>query len=175
MYIQTLKMEPKKSMLIFVVEDNLLFNRMVCDYLKKHKYENIQSFTTGNDCIKTVLNGEKPDIVIQDYFLDDTNGLDVLKAVKKKSKKSEFIFLTSNNDISVAIESMKSGALDYIIKDSGDVLYKLVEKINNTARLIITKRKNRAIRNAMILTLLILFLIILTGLLLFFTGVIVIG
>lgn len=168
-------MDAKKSMLIFVVEDNLLFNQMVCEYLRKHNYYNIKSFTTGNESIKAVLNGEKPDIVIQDYFLDDMNGLDVLKAVKKKSKKSEFIFLTSNDDINVVIDSMKSGALDYIIKDKGDALFKLVEKINKTTKHILVKRKDNAIRVAMILTLLVLFLIIATGLLLFFTGVIVIG
>jgi response regulator of citrate/malate metabolism len=168
-------MDPKKSMLIFVVEDNLLFNQMVCEYLKKNNFNNIKSFTTGNDCIKAVLNGEKPDIVIQDYFLDDTNGLEVLKAVKKQSKKSEFIFLTANDDISVVIDSMKSGALDYIIKDKGVALNKLVDKVNKVTKLILIKRKNKAIRIAMILTLLVLFLIILTGLLLFFTGVIVIG
>lgn len=168
-------MDPKKSMLIFVVEDNLLFNQMVCEYLKKHNYNNIKSFTAGNDCIKAVLNGEKPDIVIQDYFLDDINGLDVLKAVKKQSKKSEFIFLTANHDIGVVIDSMKSGALDYLIKDKGDVLHKLVEKINKVTKLILIKRKNRTIQVAMILAMLVLFLIIITGLLLFFTGVIVVG
>ena len=72
-------MDTKKSMLIFVVEDNLLFNQMVCEYLKKHNYTNLKPFTNGNDCIKTVMKGEYPDIVIQDYFLDDMNGVDVKK------------------------------------------------------------------------------------------------
>jgi DNA-binding NtrC family response regulator len=153
----------------------LLFNQLVCDYLRKHKYGNIKSFERGKDCIQAVLKGEKPDIVIQDYFLDDINGLEVMKAVKKKSKKSEFIFLTANDDIGVVIESMKSGALDYIIKDKGDVLFKLMDKINEISRMTLKRRKNFAFRIAMILTLLVLFLIILTGLMLYIKGVIRIG
>lgn len=168
-------MDVKKSMLIFVVEDNLLFNQMVCEYLRKHNYTNLKSFVSGNDCINVVMKGEYPDIVIQDYFLDDMNGVDVLKAVKKQSKKSEFIFLTANEDIEVAISSMKYGAFDYIIKDKGDVLNRLVDKVNKVTKLILIKRKDRTFKIAMILTILVLFLIIVTGLLLFFTGFIVNG
>ena len=78
-------MDAKKSMLIFVVEDNVLFNKMVCEHLKKNNYTNLKSFVSGNECINAVMKGEHPDIVIQDYFLDDINGVDVLKAVKKQS------------------------------------------------------------------------------------------
>jgi len=157
-------------MKIFVVEDNLLFSQMVCEYLKKHNYTNLKSFANGTDCIKSVMNGELPDIVIQDYFLDDMNGVDVLKAVKKKSKRTEFIFLTANDDIEVAIDSMKYGAIDYIIKDKGDVLSKLVDKVNKVTKLILTKRKDRSSRIGMILLILVLFLIIISGILLYVFG-----
>jgi CheY-like chemotaxis protein len=70
-------MDIKKSLLIYVVEDNQVYNRMVCENLKKQNYTNVKSFISGDECIKTVMNGEKPDIVIQDYFLDDINGIDV--------------------------------------------------------------------------------------------------
>jgi DNA-binding NtrC family response regulator len=163
-------MDAKKSMLIFVVEDNLLFNKMVCEHLKKQNYTNLKSFVSGNECINAVMKGEHPDIVIQDYFLDDMNGLDVLKAVKKQSKKSEFIFLTANEDIEVAVNSMKYGALDYIIKEKGDVLARLTDKVNKVTKLILNKRKDRTTKIAMILLVLILFLIIVSGILLYVFG-----
>lgn len=163
-------MDAKKSMLIFVVEDNVLFNKMVCEHLKKNNYTNLKSFVSGNECINAVMKGEHPDIVIQDYFLDDINGVDVLKAVKKQSRKSEFIFLTANEDIEVAIDSMKYGALDYIIKEKGDVLNRLVDKLNKVTKLILIKRKDKATRIAMILLVLILFLIIVSGILLYVFG-----
>lgn len=165
----------KKALLIYVVEDNQIYNRMVCDYLKKQNYTNVKSFISGNECIKTVMNGESPDIVILDYFLDDLNGIDVLKAIKAKCKSAEYIFLTSNENIEVAIECIAYGVHDYIIKDKGDILKRLVDKLNKVSRVIILRRKNETIRLAIIITIFILSVIIISGFLLFAFGVIVRG
>ncbi|HSO85261.1 MAG TPA: response regulator [Draconibacterium sp.] len=168
-------MDTKKSLLIYVVEDNQVYNRMVCEYLKKQNYTNIKSFLSGSECIKTVMNGENPDIVIQDYFLDDLNGIDVLKAIKAKSKNTEFIFLTSNENIEVAIDCIAYGVYDYIIKDRGDILKRLVDKINKVSNIILLRRRDKTIWVAIIITILILSLIIISGLLLFMFGVIIRG
>jgi DNA-binding NtrC family response regulator len=168
-------MDIKKSLLIYVVEDNQVYNRMVCENLKKQNYTNVKSFISGDECIKTVMNGEKPDIVIQDYFLDDINGIDVLKAIKAKCQNTEFIFLTSNENIEVAIECIAYGVHDYILKDKGDILKRLIDKLNKVTKIILLRRKNKTLRVAIITTLVILSVIILTGILLFFLGVITRG
>ena len=98
-------MDLKKTLLIYVVEDNKVYNKMVCEHLKKENYTNVKSFEFGKDCIKTVKDGEKPDIVIQDYALQDITGIDVLKAVKKYNKNTEFVFLTANENISFFLDS----------------------------------------------------------------------
>jgi DNA-binding NarL/FixJ family response regulator len=165
-------MDIKKSLLVYVVEDNQVYNRMVCEYLKRQNYTNIKSFISGNECIKAVMNGENPDIVIQDYFLDDLNGIDVLKAIKAKCKNTEFIFLTSNDNIEVAIECIAYGVHDYILKDKGDILPRLVDKLNKVSKLIILRRKNKALWGAIIVTIVILSIIIISGLILFIFGVI---
>jgi response regulator RpfG family c-di-GMP phosphodiesterase len=166
-------MNSKKSLLIYVVEDNQVYNRMVCEYLNKQNYTNVKSFISGNECIKTVISGDKPDIVIQDYFLDDLNGIDVLKAIKAKCKDAEFIFLTSNENIEVAIECIAYGVHDYIIKDKGDILKRLTEKVNKVSKVIVLRRKNRIIWLAIIIALLLLSLIIISGFLLYMFGIIV--
>ncbi len=165
-------MDIKKSLLIYVVEDNQVYNRMVCEYLKRQNYTNVKSFFSGDECIKTVLNGENPDIVIQDYFLDDLNGIDVLKAIKAKSKNTEFIFLTSNENIEVAIECIAYGVHDYILKDKGDILTRLADKLNKVSKVIFLRRKNKTLWTAIIITLVILSVIILSGLFLFMFGII---
>ena len=90
--------------------------------------------------------------------------------MKKQSKKSEFIFLTANENIEVAIDSMKYGAFDYIIKDKGDVLNRLVDKVNKVTRHILIKKKDKSFRIAMVLIILVLFLIIISGILLYMFG-----
>ena len=168
-------MDIKKSLLIYVVEDNLIFNTMVCQHLKNQNFTNIKSFVAGNDCIRAVFNGEKPDIVIQDYFLKDSTGIDVLKAVKSRYKNSEFIFLTANEDIEVAIECLKYGVIDYIIKDKGDVFKRLLDKVNKVSKVIILRRRDITTKIAMVITILILSMIIISGLLLYVFGIIVRG
>jgi response regulator RpfG family c-di-GMP phosphodiesterase len=166
-------MNGKKSLLIYVVEDNQAYNRMVCEYLKKQNYTNVKSFISGNECIKTVMSGDEPDIVIQDYFLDDLNGIDVLKAIKAKCKDAEFIFLTSNENIEVAIECITYGVHDYIIKDKGDILKRLTDKVNKVSKVIVLRRKNKIIWLAIIIALLVLSLIIISGFLLYIFGIVV--
>jgi len=166
-------MDVRKYLLIYVVEDNLVYNRMVCEYLKKQNYTRVKSFVSGNECIKAVMNGENPNIVIQDYFLDDLNGIDVLKAVKAKYKEAEFIFLTSNENIEVAIDCIAYGVHDYILKDKGDILKRLLDKINKVSKVILLRRKNKIIWLSIIIAILILSLMIITGFLLYLFGIVV--
>jgi CheY-like chemotaxis protein len=168
-------MDIKNSLLIYVVEDNQVYNRMVCGYLKKQNFTNVKSFISGDECIKTVTNGEKPDIVIQDYFLDDLNGIDVLKAIKAKCQNTEFIFLTYNENIEVAIECIAYGVRDYILKDKGEIFGRLEDKLNKVSKIIVLRRKNKTIWVAIISAILILSLIIISGLLLYIFGVILRG
>ncbi|MCX6236619.1 MAG: response regulator [Bacteroidia bacterium] len=119
-------MENQKYPLIFIVEDNTVYNKLIVNHLRLHKLTRTESFLRGEDCLKNI--DRKPDIIIQDYLLDGMTGIDVLKATRKKYPETEFIFLSGQNDIELAINSMKYGACDYIIKDQY-ALKKLTDKI----------------------------------------------
>ncbi len=149
-----------KNLLIYVVEDNELYNKTVVEFLEKHGLKKVKPFLCGKDCIDAVKKGESPDIVIQDYFLEEINGLDVLVNVKKHSKKSEFIFLTGNESMEVAVNSIKYGAYDYIIKDNDVALKKVLNKIEKISKIIELQRRNNIIRKAMVITLVILVAIV---------------
>jgi len=153
-------MDQKKSLLIYVVEDNKIFNKVVCEYLKNEKYTNFKSFESGKECIKTIENGEKPDIIIQDYALQDMTGIDVLKAVKKENNHTEFVFLTANENTEVAVNSIKYGAFDYIVKDTDVALKKVGYNINKISKMIHLKRRNRTIKLFMIATISVLVIIL---------------
>lgn len=153
-------MGANRNLLVYVVEDNKLYNKVVSDYLSKQGFKNIKSFLSGKECVKTVKAGESPDIVIQDYHLEDSTGIDVLLNVKKYSKTSEFIFLTANEDMDVAVNSIKYGAYDYIIKDNDVALKKVLYKIGKISKLIELEKRNKFIRKAMIISLVILVAIV---------------
>ena len=67
--------------LIFVIEDNELFLKMIEEHLKLNNLSNIKSFTNGEDCLQYLY--YKPDIIILDYELTDINGIEMLKKIKK--------------------------------------------------------------------------------------------
>lgn len=145
-----------KNLLIYVVEDNKLFNRIVVDFLQKQGLKNIKSFYNGQDCLNAVKGGEHPDIVIQDYHLDDSTGIAVLQAVKKRSKRTEFVFLTANEDMEVAVNSIKYGAFDYIIKDNDLALKKVYNKIEKISKMLELEKRNHLIQSMMVVTLVVL-------------------
>lgn len=119
-------MQNTKNPLIFVVEDNHIYNKLVVSYLKTNKYTNVESYLTGEEALQNMH--KNPDVVVQDYLLDGMTGIEVLIKAKKIAPHVEFIFLSGNDSIDIAINSMKYGASNYIVKDQM-ALPKLVEKI----------------------------------------------
>lgn len=142
-------MAVNNNLLIYVVEDNQVYNKLIVGYLNKQGYKNVKSFLSGEECLKAINKKKGPDIVLQDYFLDGINGLDVLKKVKKVNPESEFIFLTNNEGMEVAVNTIKFGAYDYIIKDKV-ALDKIVDRIRKISKVRALKIANKQIKKAMI-------------------------
>ncbi|MCX6228642.1 MAG: response regulator [Bacteroidia bacterium] len=120
-------MKTSKFPLIFIVEDNSVYSKLIVSHLRSHKFINCESFTSGEACLKGIT--REPDIIILDYLMNGMNGLDVLIATKKRSPTTDFIFLSGQDSIEVAIDCIKYGAYDYIVKDEF-ALIKLSDKIN---------------------------------------------
>ena len=121
-------MKTSKFPLIFIVEDNSVYSKLIVSHLRSHKFINCESFTSGEACLKGIT--REPDIIILDYLMNGMNGLDVLIAAKKRSPTTDFIFLSGQDSIEVAIDCIKYGAYDYIVKDEF-ALIKLSDKINS--------------------------------------------
>jgi DNA-binding NtrC family response regulator len=159
-------MDIKKKYLIFVVEDNKLYNQLITGHLSKNGYTNVKSYTTGKECLEAVKNKEIPNIVIQDYFMNEMNGLEILHKVKKIIPKAEFIFLTANEDVEVAVSTMKSGAYDYVIKDNV-ALEKVENKIQKIIKVFELEHKNKQIQILVRVFLLLLFVVAVSSILIF--------
>lgn len=152
-------MASKKNRLIYVVEDNKVYNRIVSEYLKKNGFTNVKSFYSGNECFQNLKKGKYPQIVLQDYTLDDMTGVEVLKKVKDLSPKTEFIFLTANESMEVAVNTIKYGAYDYIIKDEV-ALEKAVNKVLKINVLFDLNDKNKMIRKYTVMFIIVLALLV---------------
>jgi DNA-binding NtrC family response regulator len=73
---------------------------------------------------------EKPDVVTLDYTLPDMTGYDVLKKIQKRMPGTNVIIISAQENINTAIDLMKNGAYDYIMK-APDTREKLSNVIKN--------------------------------------------
>lgn len=104
--------------LIFVVEDDFGTNTIISNRLKEEGYR-VTSVLHGSDLLE-ILEKNPPDqdatLFLIDYYLGDYNGDQLISIFKEKTITIPFIFFTSDNDISLAVNLMKKGARDFLIK-----------------------------------------------------------
>ena len=125
-------MQTQDYPLIFIVEDNTIYNKLVASHLRMNKFQRIECFLSGEECLLNLY--KKPDIIIQDYHMGGINGVDVLRKSKKINPATEFIFLSGDDNYEIAANTIKYGAYDYLIKDRS-ALKKLVDAINNISKI----------------------------------------
>ncbi|MBD3637522.1 MAG: sigma-54-dependent Fis family transcriptional regulator [Crocinitomicaceae bacterium] len=115
------------SFLIYVVEDNEWYNKLLVHNLSLRKDFEIKSFLSAKDLLKEIHH--LPDIVTVDYRLPDMLGDELLKQIKNFNTDIEVIMISEQDDIEVAVELLKKGAADYLVK-SKDIKERLLHAVN---------------------------------------------
>lgn len=129
---------------IFVVEDNNLYAQILKKQLVNDQFQ-VKVFYNGRDCISHLH--EKPDVLTLDYTLPDMTGHDVLKEIQKESPDTNVIVISAQENINTAIELMKNGAYDYIMK-APDTREKLSNVIRNIYKSDQLKNENELLKDA---------------------------
>ena len=101
---------------ILVVDDDSLTREMVGSILASSGFD-VSVARGGREGLETLLDDSGIDLVISDMNMPELSGLDFIKVARQKGLDAPFIFLTGNETISVAIEALKNGAVDYLLKD----------------------------------------------------------
>jgi len=103
-----------KNAKILIVEDNddLLFT--LNQVLKKEGYK-LFTAASGEEAVK-IFNNEIIDLVMLDLRLPKMNGLEVLKKIQERDPDILVLMMTASTDPKPAIEAMKKGAYDYMMK-----------------------------------------------------------
>ncbi len=121
---------------IFTVEDDPTYARFLKFVLELNPDFEITHFDRGQDCVSNLF--LKPAIVILDYSLPDTSGKDVLLEIKKFDPSIYVIIVSAQENVGTAIQLLKLGAFDYIIKneDTKDLLLNAINNARKNVRLI---------------------------------------
>ncbi len=131
--------EGQKSRYLLMVEDTASVAALYRSYLTPLGID-INIVGTGRDAIES-LNHRIPDLILLDLRLPDMTGMDVLHAVKKSHPDVPIIFMTAHGSIDTAVEAMRHGSQDFLIKPcEAD---RLRVTVNNAIRKA-TKLKNEA-------------------------------
>lgn len=108
-------MQNTKNPLIFIINDSVVYKDLIVGYLTSRGFNKLKTFKSGEEALK--LMHLKPDIVVLDYSFDGITGLELMRKVQDEHPEIDFVFLSGQNDVNVAVNIMKRGASDYIVKN----------------------------------------------------------
>ncbi len=99
---------------VLIVDDEEQFAQALSERLTIRNY-NVTTSLSGEDAIGKVRHYNF-DVVILDVFMPGIDGLEALREIKNLKPLTEVILLTGHGAVETAIEGMKLGAFDYLIK-----------------------------------------------------------
>lgn len=125
----------EEQFVIYVVEDNDWYNRLLVHHLTMNPDFQVRSFFTGKDLMSHLH--ERPDVITLDYRLPDVKGSDLLRKIRDFDEGIEVIVISEQEDIQTAVDLLREGAFDYLIKNEeiGERLHSSIGKIRKNAGL----------------------------------------
>ncbi len=100
---------------IFIAEDDKWYSQILQYHLSLNMDYEVSVFGTGGDLLSAL--GKNPDIVTIDYSLPDMNGEELLGCILKEKPNIPVVAISGQEDVSTAINLLKRGAYDYIVKN----------------------------------------------------------
>jgi PAS domain S-box-containing protein len=118
---------------ILLVEDDKDQAFLIRRALDRHEPRFHTSLVTDETGCLSALAGTEFALVLLDYRLPGVNGLQVLREIRRSGYRMPVIMLTAHGDEAVAVDAMKAGAADYIVKH-GDYLSQLPLTVQQSLR-----------------------------------------
>lgn len=113
---------------IFILEDDQWYSEFLKHHLNLNPDNEVTTFLEGRELQKNLH--KMPDIVCLDYGIPDIPGNQLLSQIKSDFPNIEVIIVSGQEDVSTAIDLLKKGAYDYIVKDD-DTSNRLWQTVNH--------------------------------------------
>ncbi len=129
---------------ILIIDDEQDICLLIKGLLEDEGYETLT--TTNSEHAYEIINDEKPDLIIQDIWLQGSkdDGITILKNVKKYHPDIPFIMISGHGTIETAVSAIKLGAYDFIEKPfKSDRLLLMIQRALENAEL---KKQNIALK-----------------------------
>src|SRR5882672_8396757 len=99
---------------VIVLEDDAIVRKNLEQCLRRRRYDVVSASTIA--AAQEFLNKDNFDVVFLDVRLPDGDGTDLLKSIQQRPQKPLCIITTGFGTVESAVECMKNGAFDYLIK-----------------------------------------------------------
>ena len=112
------------SVRVLYVHDDPALARLVQKRLQRQGFvvEHCGDITEG----LAQIDAQPIDVVVLDHYLASGTGLDMLAALKKRRIAPPVVYVTGSSEATVAVEALKAGAADYVLKSVGDEFFVLL-------------------------------------------------
>jgi DNA-binding NtrC family response regulator len=103
------------SLPVMIVDDEPAVLKLLSSILKQHGYSNIVTFANPIDA-RNHFDGNEVAVAVLDLRMPGLKGQDLLAHIAQRNPKVPVIVVTAENQIEIAIDCMRSGAVDYLVK-----------------------------------------------------------
>lgn len=119
---------------VLLVDDDPDVGRLVQHILKSHGMGPARQVTTGREALDSLVD---IDIVLLDHQLPDTNGLDLLDAIRTLPAPPAVVLVTGHGNESLVATALRRGADDYLAKDAAltELLPQILERVRRAREL----------------------------------------
>ncbi|MCA9416793.1 MAG: sigma-54-dependent Fis family transcriptional regulator [Candidatus Omnitrophica bacterium] len=128
---------------LFLIEDELKLRKLLVRSLTDRPQWEVHAFETAEEALlksKEIL----PDLILTDLRLPGMGGLDLIRTIKEKNSEIAILVMTAYASVSSAVEALRAGAVDYLIKPfPNEELLHVLDRLENEFRL---KRENATLK-----------------------------
>lgn len=129
---------------IFIVEDNEVYGQMLAQELIQKTEFDIRVCLSGEELLMNLEYGSLPHMIISDYNLCVNGELQTAQQLIEKLNDMDVsipvVILSGKNDLKTAVEILKTGAFDFIVKND-EAFYHILSSINKVAELLKLKEE----------------------------------
>jgi two-component system response regulator AtoC len=120
---------------IFIVEDDPWYGQLLHYHLSLNPADTVHLWTSGQQCLDNMA--LRPDVVTIDFSLPDISGDKLLAKLRQRWPEVPVIIISAQNKIATAVQLLKAGATDYLVKDDNtkDLLWNAVQRLRETTGL----------------------------------------
>jgi len=130
-----MKVETSTPFSICIIEDDPWYGQLLQYQLSLNPDYQVSLFASGKEFFDTIQ--DQPDVVTIDFALPDISGDKLLQKLQERFPQLPVIVISAQNKIATAVELLKLGATDYLIKDeyTKELLWNAILKIKENSNL----------------------------------------